>query len=100
MPLNKSLRVGSTEPGPDASIEEVVDKQKEGTDAQATMADTQAEVDALSVPPDPAVPSGILSVIIHQINGCMSPYLPSHLTSLMNNARSGKTRYQRLHRRS
>ena len=35
---------------------------------KATIADTQEEADALRIPPDPNVPSGILSVIIHQIN--------------------------------
>jgi len=33
-----------------------------------TQADTGAEADALSIPPDPSYPAGILSVIVHQIN--------------------------------
>ena len=35
---------------------------------EGTAVDTQEEKDALKIPPDPKYPSGILSVIVHQIN--------------------------------
>jgi hypothetical protein len=48
----------------------VPDELKDKTDLQEkpTIADTQEEADALRIPPDPAIPTGVLSVIIHQIN--------------------------------
>jgi hypothetical protein len=57
-PLNQALR---KDPHPEASKEEKEDKT-------ATIADTKTEADALRIPPDPSIPTGILSVIIHQIN--------------------------------
>ena len=43
-------------------------RRQEELQDKPSVADTQAEADALRIPPDPSIPSGILSVIIHQIN--------------------------------
>ncbi|KAH8101901.1 hypothetical protein BXZ70DRAFT_932402 [Cristinia sonorae] len=61
-PLNTSLK--KEEP---TDVTQAV-KENKPVQEQATVADNQAETDALSTPPDPNIPSGILSVIIHQIN--------------------------------
>ena len=63
MPLNKALK---KEESPNVP-KEVKDKNERVQD-KPTMADTQEEADALRTPPDPSIPSGVLSVIIHQIN--------------------------------
>ena len=68
MPLNTSLKS---------------EKSQSPTQAQATVADTQAEADVLTTPPDPNVPSGILSVIIHQINNCERIFSYDMFHSLM-----------------
>jgi Ca2+-dependent lipid-binding protein len=61
--LNQDLK---KEPSPNVPKE--VKEKDPKTREEGTVADTQDEKDALRVPPDPAVPSGVLSVIIHQIN--------------------------------
>lgn len=43
-------------------------KDKVADQEEPTVADSKDEADALRIPPDPEVPSGILSIIIHQIN--------------------------------
>jgi hypothetical protein len=43
-------------------------KDKPEAQEAGTVADSKDELDALRIPPDVNVPSGILSVIIHQIN--------------------------------
>jgi len=43
-------------------------KDKAEAQSSGTVADSKDEKDALRIPPDPEVPSGILSVIVHQIN--------------------------------
>ena len=63
MPFNKALK---KEESPNVP-KEIKDKH-EGIQEKPTVADTQEEADALRTPPDPSIPSGILSVIIHQIN--------------------------------
>lgn len=75
MPFNKALNQREND--------NVAPELKEKVEAQdqPTSADTQAEADALSTPPDPDVPTGILSVIIHQINNrtfVFSLYYCSH----------------------
>lgn len=57
-------------------------EEKEKGQAQGTIADSKEEVDALRTPPDPSIPTGILSVMIHQINNCayFRPFFRSHRT--------------------
>ncbi|EPQ58830.1 hypothetical protein GLOTRDRAFT_54343 [Gloeophyllum trabeum ATCC 11539] len=62
-PLNKALKKADPQP----NVPDVV-KDKKQAQETPTVADTQEEADALRTPPDPNIPSGILSVIIHQIN--------------------------------
>ncbi|KAH8835959.1 hypothetical protein DL96DRAFT_1809735 [Flagelloscypha sp. PMI_526] len=73
MPFNQSLALDAKEkkaqateeaPGPVAQVEE----RENIEENKPTIADTKVERDALNVPPDPEVPMGILSVIVHQIN--------------------------------
>ncbi len=61
-PLNQALK---KEPNVHVPAEIKDDKQAR---EQPSIADTQAEADALRTPPDPTIPTGILSVMIHQIN--------------------------------
>ncbi|KAK7679647.1 hypothetical protein QCA50_017359 [Cerrena zonata] len=61
-PLNQALKREENPNVPD------VVKDKKQAQEQPTVADSQEEADALRTPPDLNVPSGILSVIIHQIN--------------------------------
>lgn len=61
-PLNKDLKKEENPNLPD------VIKDNKQSQEQATVADSQEEADALRTPPDPNIASGILSVIIHQIN--------------------------------
>lgn len=68
-PLNKSLKKE-----PNANVPAEL-KDKKQAHEEPTIADTQEEADALRTPPDPAVPSGILSVMIHQINNRTSSFL-------------------------
>lgn len=63
-PLNQALKKDAS-----ANVPEGL-KDKEELQDKPSVADTQAEADALRIPPDPSIPSGILSVIIHQINNC------------------------------
>lgn len=68
VPLNKALK---KEENANANVpSEIKDTPQVQAQAQekATVADTEAEADALTTPPDPEIPTGILSVIIHQIN--------------------------------
>lgn len=44
-------------------------KAEKSTKREATAVDTEAEATALHCPPDPAYPSGILSIIVHHIAG-------------------------------
>ena len=62
-PLNKALK---NEESPNAPTE-IKDRHEQIQD-KPTIADTQEEADALRTPPDPSIPSGVLSVIVHQIN--------------------------------
>lgn len=62
-PLNQELKKGEK----NVNVPKEIADKKEAQE-QPTVADNQAEADALRIPPDPNVPSGILSVIIHQIN--------------------------------
>ncbi|KAL4244032.1 hypothetical protein ABKN59_010294 [Abortiporus biennis] len=64
MPLNQSLKKSVEDKVPEGVPQGVKDKVEDKPSA----ADTQEEADAMFIPPDPEVPSGILSVIIHQIN--------------------------------
>lgn len=67
VPLNPKLRtkLGANEQVP----KEVKEKQgEEELKPQPSPADDPKDADALTIPPDPKYPSGILSVIIHQIN--------------------------------
>lgn len=66
MPLNKALK--KPNPTEDKTLPAEVAEKKEAAQAKPTSADTQEEADVLRTPPDPNVPSGILSVIVHQIN--------------------------------
>ncbi|THG95827.1 hypothetical protein EW026_g5890 [Hermanssonia centrifuga] len=61
-PLNQALK---KEPNVNVPAEIKGNKQAQ---EQPSIADTQAEADALRTPPDPTIPTGILSVMIHQIN--------------------------------
>ena len=63
VPLNKALK---KEESPNVPAE--IKEKHEQTQEKPTVADTQEEADALRTPPDPTVPSGVLSIIIHQIN--------------------------------
>ncbi|KAI0826298.1 hypothetical protein BC629DRAFT_1605012 [Irpex lacteus] len=62
VPLNQDLKKDAN-----ANVPEGLKDKKELQD-KPSVADTQAEADALRIPPDPAIPTGILSIIIHQIN--------------------------------
>ncbi|EIN09925.1 hypothetical protein PUNSTDRAFT_143315 [Punctularia strigosozonata HHB-11173 SS5] len=64
MPLNRALM---KEDSPNVP-KELKDTVGEKVAEKPTVADSQDEADALKTPPDPEVPSGILSIIIHQIN--------------------------------
>lgn len=59
--FNKALRVqddtNSNIPNGDSS-----------TNAKSSAAATAEEMDVTNTPPDPEIPTGILSVVIHQIN--------------------------------
>lgn len=61
-PLNQELKTD-----PNSHLPKEVKDKADETSA-GTVADSKDEKDALRIPPDPEVPSGILSVIIHQIN--------------------------------
>ncbi|GJE96327.1 C2 domain-containing protein [Phanerochaete sordida] len=63
VPLNKALK---KEESP--NVPAVAKGRSEKIQEKPTIADSQEEADALRTPPDPAIPSGILSVIVHQIN--------------------------------
>lgn len=63
-PLNQALKKEENPNVPD------VIKDKKESQEQPTVADSKDEADALRIPPDSNTPSGILSVIIHQINNC------------------------------
>lgn len=63
-PLNQALKKE-----PNANVPDEF-KDKEELQEKPSVADTQEEADALRIPPDPSIPTGILSVIIHQINNC------------------------------
>ncbi|TFK47021.1 hypothetical protein OE88DRAFT_1666844 [Heliocybe sulcata] len=63
MPLNKALKRDDPQP----NVPDVI-KDKKQVQETPTVADSQEEADALMTPPDPNIPTGILSVIIHQIN--------------------------------
>ncbi|KAI0074714.1 hypothetical protein K474DRAFT_1665159 [Panus rudis PR-1116 ss-1] len=60
--LNQALKNEENPNVPD------VIKDKKEVQEQPTVADSKDEADALRIPPDPSIPTGILSVIIHQIN--------------------------------
>ena len=62
-PLNKALK---NEESPNVPAE--IKEKHEQIQDKPTIADTQEEADALRTPPDPSTPSGVLSVIVHQIN--------------------------------
>ena len=66
VPLNQALKKE-----PNANVPDEL-KDKEELQEKPSVADTQEEADALRIPPDPTIPTGILSVIIHQINNCTS----------------------------
>lgn len=61
--LNKALK---KEESPNVPAE--VKERHEQIQEKPTVADTQEEADALRTPPDPSIPSGVLSIIVHQIN--------------------------------
>ncbi|EKM56362.1 uncharacterized protein PHACADRAFT_172085 [Phanerochaete carnosa HHB-10118-sp] len=63
VPLNKALK---NEESP--NVPAVAKEKHEQVQEKPTVADSQEEADALRTPPDPNIPSGILSVTIHQIN--------------------------------
>lgn len=69
VPLNKALSKGENANVP-AEI-----KDKAQVQEKPTVADTPEEADALHTPPDPSIPTGILSVTIHQINN-RTPFTP------------------------
>ncbi|KAJ3523496.1 hypothetical protein NM688_g8720 [Phlebia brevispora] len=73
VPLNKALQKDQNANVPDEI------KGKEQTHEKPTVADTQEQADALTTPPDPSIPTGILSVIVHQINNraCFHTYFPN-----------------------
>jgi hypothetical protein len=64
IPLNQKLRIEEPGTGKPKEVKDKVEMQQE----EGTIADTKDELDVLRIPPDPNVPTGILSVIIHQIN--------------------------------
>lgn len=66
-PLNQALKKDENSNVPPEM------RTNEKVQEQPTVADSKVEADALRIPPDPNVPSGILSVVIHQINNCMWP---------------------------
>ena len=80
VPLNKALKKEESPNVPDVAKE-----KHEKVQEKPTVADTQEEADALRTPPDSNIPSGILSVTIHQINNRESywaqPYLDNMLTA-------------------
>lgn len=47
--------------------DQLSDTKKQELAPQPTVADTKEEADALTTPPDPEAPSGVLSVIVHYI---------------------------------
>lgn len=61
--MNKALK---KEESPNVPAE--VKERHEQIQEKPTVADTQEEADALRTPPDPSIPSGVLSIIVHQIN--------------------------------
>jgi hypothetical protein len=61
--LNQGLKKGEK----NVNVPKEIQNEKQSQE-QPTAADNKDEADALRIPPDPNVPSGILSVIIHQIN--------------------------------
>jgi hypothetical protein len=67
-PLNRALMKDESPNVP----KELKDAAGEKAQEKGTIADSKDEADALKTPPDPEIPSGILSVIIHQINNCTS----------------------------
>lgn len=73
MPFNQSL--SNQDPAPEIPAG-VAEGTKEEMKEKPTVADTQVEKDALTVAPDLDVPTGVLSVIVHQINN------REHFTSL------------------
>ncbi|KAF8323426.1 hypothetical protein DL93DRAFT_2223342 [Clavulina sp. PMI_390] len=65
-PLNRAIQNKPEDAIPDA--EDLPDDKKEELKPTPTVADTTDEADALTTPPDPAQPSGVLSVIVHYIS--------------------------------
>lgn len=63
VPLNQALK---KEESPNVPAE--IKGKHEQIQEKPTIADTQAEADALRTPPDSTIPSGVLSIIVHQIN--------------------------------
>jgi hypothetical protein len=62
--LNQDLKKGASPNVPPA----VKDDKGKAAQEAGTVADTKDEKDALRIPPDADVPSGVLSIIVHQIN--------------------------------
>jgi hypothetical protein len=92
VPLNKALK---KEESP--NVPQVAKEKSESIQEKPTVADSQEEADALRTPPDPSIPSGVLSVIIHQINNC-TWYFSQHLTAALTVVHSGTPGHQRCHR--
>jgi hypothetical protein len=74
--LNQNLKKGEK----NVNVPKEIQNEKQSQE-QPTVADNKDEADALRIPPDPNVPSGILSVIIHQINNRQSPCCVFMLTN-------------------
>ena len=62
--LNPALKM---EPGIDHNLPKELQDHPE-LKVETTAADTSEEADATRTPPDPRYPSGIFSIVIHQIN--------------------------------